>query len=75
MKIEMMKVIEQEDVDGVPCIEETSFPLLKKSKLGKSFGKNYGLGKLGSRSDSDASNVLSPKEQAKNEIMMHLQHP
>jgi len=31
VKIEMMKVIEREDVDGVQCIEETSPPLLKKS--------------------------------------------
>jgi len=73
VKIEMMKVIEQEDVDGVQCIEETSPPLLKKSKLGKFLGKKYGLGKLVSRSDSGASNGLSPLEKAKNEVTMCLQ--
>jgi len=71
VKIEMMKVIEQEGVDGVKCIEETSSPLLKKSKLGKFLGNKYGLGKLGS---SGASNGLSPLEKAKNEVTMYRQH-
>jgi len=71
VKIEIMKVIEQEDIDGVQCIEETSPPLLKKSKLGKFLDNKYGLGKLGS---SSASNVLSPLEKGKNEVTMYLQH-
>ena len=71
----MMKLIEQEDIEDVQCIEETSPPSIKKSKLGKFLGKKYGIGKLESRSDSGASQVLPPLDKAKNEVKMYLQHP
>ena len=72
VKIEMIKVIEEEDVEDLQCIGECSPPSPKKSKLGKFLGKKYGLGKLKS---NDVSDILSPLEKAKNEISMYLQHP